>query len=215
MNLWWVVAGVLVVLAALGWYLSFVARRLDRLHRRVEGACSALDAQLVRRAQAATEVALDGLLDPASAVLLHAAATAAAASARRAPMLGLASDPVAIDTAGAALNLRERAHLADLGSEREAAESDLSRTLRLTLDLLPDDHPVLATEEIAALADVCHRGRLARRFVNDAVTASLAVRRKRVVRWFRLAGTAPPPQTVEIDDEPSRVLRADGVPGGG
>jgi hypothetical protein len=37
-----------VVLVA--WYLTFYATRLDRLHARVEGARSALDAQLVRRA---------------------------------------------------------------------------------------------------------------------------------------------------------------------
>ena len=34
------------------WYLSYTAARLDRLHARVEGALSALDAQLVRRAEA-------------------------------------------------------------------------------------------------------------------------------------------------------------------
>ena len=42
---------------------------------------------------------------------------------------------------------------------------------------------------------------LARRFHNDAVTDVRRVRRKRVVRWFRLAGHAELPRTVEIDDE--------------
>ena len=40
----------LLVLALFAWYLSFSASRIDRLHHRVEGARSALDAQLVRRA---------------------------------------------------------------------------------------------------------------------------------------------------------------------
>ena len=42
---------------------------------------------------------------------------------------------------------------------------------------------------------------LARRFHNDAVTDVRRVRRKRVVRWFRLAGHAEMPRTFEIDDE--------------
>ena len=44
---------VVIVLIALAWYLSYSAARLDRLHAKVEGAMSALDAQLVRRAEAA------------------------------------------------------------------------------------------------------------------------------------------------------------------
>ena len=46
-----------------------------------------------------------------------------------------------------------------------------------------------------------HRVQLARRFHNDAVTDVRRVRRKRVVRWFRLAGHAEMPRTFEIDDE--------------
>ena len=45
-----VAAGVLLVL---GWYLSYSAGRLDRLHHRVETSRAALDAQLARRAAAA------------------------------------------------------------------------------------------------------------------------------------------------------------------
>src|SRR6476469_1892342 len=66
---------VLLVLALLAWYVSFSASRLDRLHHRVEGARNALDAQLVRRAEAAVELATSGALDPATALLLAGAAT--------------------------------------------------------------------------------------------------------------------------------------------
>ena len=45
---------VLALLIALGWYLSYSAARLDRLHAKVEGAMSVLDAQLVRRAEASS-----------------------------------------------------------------------------------------------------------------------------------------------------------------
>jgi hypothetical protein len=40
----------LALLLVLGWYLSYSAARLDRLHHRVETTRAALDAQLARRA---------------------------------------------------------------------------------------------------------------------------------------------------------------------
>jgi hypothetical protein len=59
-----------------GFYLSWTAGRLDRLHARVDAAWAALDAQLVRRAAAARAVAAH--LDDASAGhALEEAATAA------------------------------------------------------------------------------------------------------------------------------------------
>src|SRR5699024_1706206 len=70
----WLVIGVSVLLL-LAWYLSYSAARLDRLHAKVEGALSALDAHLVRRAEAALELANSGALDPASAFLIVRAAT--------------------------------------------------------------------------------------------------------------------------------------------
>ena len=58
------VAGLIVV------YLSSTAGRLDRVHRRIETAAAALDAQLLRRAALAADVADSGLLDPAASLLL-------------------------------------------------------------------------------------------------------------------------------------------------
>ena len=66
--------GALALVAVLGWYLTFSATRLDRLHARLEGARSALDAQLVRRASVALQIAGSGRLDPATALLLADAA---------------------------------------------------------------------------------------------------------------------------------------------
>ena len=57
---WVAVTAALVFLLA--WYLSYSASRLDRLHAKVEGALSALDAALVRRAEAADQ-ALEGIDD--------------------------------------------------------------------------------------------------------------------------------------------------------
>jgi hypothetical protein len=65
----------LVVLALiLGWYLSFSATRLDRLHHRVETSWEHLDALLQRRAAVAIEIAYKCELDPATYLLLASSA---------------------------------------------------------------------------------------------------------------------------------------------
>jgi hypothetical protein len=171
-GLAWSALALLVVLVA-GWYLFFSATRLDRLHARVEGARSALDAQLVRRASVALQLATSGQLDPATGVLL----------------------------AGAAHEARE-AEPAD----REVAESDLTVALHAALaepglgDALDAD-PV-GHELLLELSSACQRVELARRFHNEAVRAARVVRRKRVVRYLRLAGHAEWPPTFEMDDTP-------------
>jgi len=171
----------LLVVALLAWYLSFSASRIDRLHHRVEGARSALDAQLVRRAEAAVELATSGALDPASGLLVA----------------GAASD---------ALEVGEH----DGGEERrERAESDLSRALQVALE--PDLVAVLRGDLVAGpllerLRASSHRVQLARRFHNDAVTDATRVRAKPIARWARLAGRADPPETFEMDDDPPLAL---------
>ncbi len=193
-------AGLLLAAAvvALGWYLLFCARRLDRLHRRVEGAAVALDDQLLRRAQAALELSSTGVLDPASALLVAgAAATALEAGEDRAAQLAL--DPFSVS------------RLEALGEERGSAESDLSRALRATLDPLPDDHPARTDHLLDQLGALGHRVALARRFHNDAASHAAALRRKRLVRWARLAGSAPHVRTVDFDDGPFRAAPGEGA----
>ena len=56
------------------WYLSFLASRLARLHHRVETSWEHLDALLQRRAAIALEISHSQNLDPASSLLLTAAA---------------------------------------------------------------------------------------------------------------------------------------------
>ena len=56
----------------------------------------------------------------------------------------------------------------------------------------------LPAEIATELADAEHRLVLARRVHNDAVRDTLALRRRRSVRWLRLAGTAPLPSYFEI-----------------
>lgn len=167
----------LALLLVLGWYLSWSAARLDRLHHRVESARAALDAHLARRAATAIEAA--AVLDPASGLIL-----AAAGSESLAEGAARAADPA--------------------GPVAEEVENDLTRALQHTLGD-PDEVARLragglAADLLDALAAACVRVQLARRFHNDAVAQAQRVRRKRVVRWAHLAGRAAMPQMVEFDD---------------
>ncbi|GLY68907.1 NUDIX hydrolase [Amycolatopsis taiwanensis] len=90
--------------------------------------------------------------------------------------------------------LREAADAAETAPrpDREAAENELTRLLAvIDRDRLP---PRLADE----LADAEQRVVIARRVHNDAVRDTLALRRRRKVRYFKLAGTAPQPEYFEI-----------------
>ena len=65
---------VILVVIVSGWYLSFTATRLDRLHHRVETSWANLDVLLQKRAAVALEIAHSDIADPASSMLLTAAA---------------------------------------------------------------------------------------------------------------------------------------------
>lgn len=173
------IAIALIVLVA--WYISYGAARLDRLHSRVEGALSVLDAQLVRRAEATLELVNCGALDASSALILA----------------GAASDSLEADATDQ--------------SSREAIESDLTQALEIalgdeTLQRLRADEGVGAPV-LQRVSAANQRVQLARRFLNDAVTDVRRVRRKPGVRLLRLAGHAELPQTFEIDDELPMLVR--------
>jgi hypothetical protein len=68
----WLVSALLILLIL--WYLSFTATRLDRLHHRVETSWANLDVLLQKRAAVALEIAHSDIADPASSMLLTAAA---------------------------------------------------------------------------------------------------------------------------------------------
>jgi 8-oxo-dGTP pyrophosphatase MutT (NUDIX family) len=77
-------------------------------------------------------------------------------------------------------------------SEREEAENALS------LQLAGVDRGRLPLALTAELLDAEQRVVIARRVHNDAVRDTLGQRRRRAVRWFKLAGTAPRPEYFEI-----------------
>lgn len=189
MRVWFWVVLVVAIIALVAWYLSYTAARLDRLHARVEGSVSSLDAQLVRRAEAVMELAHAGVLDPATSMLLaHAASTS----------LDLADDAEVHD------------EVRDFGIDREraTAESDLSHTLRvaLTPDALRDiDARPGAHTLLQRVTQAGQRVVLARAFHDDAVRAVRRVRAQPLVRAFHLAGRTTMPQVVDFDLKPPAV----------
>lgn len=167
--------------------LSWTAGRLDRMHIRLATARASLDRQLVDRAAATVRVATSGPTDPASAMVLVGAAEEARTSAGTG----------AHGAHESALSQALRAVLGD-----EAVVSELWRNA---------DGPDRAA--LSELAAACERVRLARGFHDDLVARTQAMRLRRLVRWFRLAGHAPWPTPYLVDDElPQGLVRvsADG-----
>ncbi|MEU5346270.1 MULTISPECIES: hypothetical protein [unclassified Streptomyces] len=163
---------IVVALVAIGLYLSWTAGRLDRLHSRIDAARAALDAQLLRRASVAQELATSGVLDPAASIVLYEAAH----GARQAEE-----------------DNREVAE-SDLSQALRAVFGEVQQVEAV--------QAVPGGEDAAReLAQAVRRVPMARRFHNDAVRAARALRRHRKVRWFRLAGHAPFPLAFEMDDE--------------
>jgi hypothetical protein len=167
------IALLIAVVVLLGVYVSWRATRIDRLHVRLETARAGLDAALVRRAAVALELAASRQLDPATSLLLAAAAHEARI---------------------AETDNREFAE-SDLSRALRAVvdQPDFRRTLAAG-----DDGAALLEDLDAAVRKVAY----ARSFYNNAVTATRAARRKLLPRVLPLSGRAPLPEFFEIDDAP-------------
>lgn len=175
---------IVLLLLAIGWYLSYLAARLDRLHHRVESSRAALEARLARRAAVAREVGR--LLTPvAGADLINAASRtlSTATPARGSDVRGVLIVELPVS---------------------EIAENDLTRALHRAFgdpgtaaELRTDPAAALLLDELISAGESVQ---LARRFHNDAVAHAQRMRRTWVVRWAWLAGRAEMPQMVEIDD---------------
>lgn len=179
------IAVVIAVVALVSWYLSYTAARLDRLHTKVEGSVSSLDAQLVRRAEVVREVAGSGALDPASAALLADAASASLEAADVAALDG------GVQGDG-------------IGADRAQTESTLTQVLcaTLTTDVVAElrDEGEGWPEVVERLRSAGQRVQIARRFHNEAVRDVRRLRHRPPVHFLGLAGHTPLPTTVEFDD---------------
>lgn len=191
-----------ILLALALWWVWVAASRLDRLHRKVGASRAVVDAQLVRRATVAAELATSGLLDPVSSVLVGEAAWEALSA-------GGPEDATLPPDLRRLLAAERADHLTDergpqLTVDRGSIESELSATLREVLDD-PDEVAALRADptgnELAdALGSAWYRVQLARRFHNEAVAQATSARRGPLVRLLRLAGHAPVPHSLELDD---------------
>ncbi len=162
-------------LALMLWKLSAIAGRLDRVHIRRDQALTSLRLQLAWRTSSVAKLLTTKALDPVSANILMNEITAVSSAAE--------------------LSLLQYM----------AAESELTRALcvvfedaedvRELISLSPDTEPVLRD-----LAHACRRVELARRFHNDAVGAAQLLHKRKIVRYFRLAGHTELPSAIDVDD---------------
>jgi hypothetical protein len=184
----WLAAGVLLLVLAVVTVISVTrARRLDRLHRRTDAARAGLADALDRRATAASAVA---------DALAHGPPRSGdrAAFARRAEVAALRTAAHAAQAA-----CRDAMRTSGVGLEPcEVAENALTRRLAAL------DRRALPVTLAAELVEAEQLVLLARRVHNDAVRDTLDLRSRRLVRWLRLAGTAPAPAYFEIADPQRR-----------
>ncbi|MFX0580752.1 NUDIX hydrolase [Nocardia nepalensis] len=108
-------------------------------------------------------------------------------------IMGATSDAARSEQAKRLSALADRAERASR-ADRETAENQLSTALSAI------DVAELRPQQVAELADAEARVLIARRFHNDAVRDTLALRTRRPVRILHLGGTAPLPTYFEISE---------------
>ena len=168
---WTIIVLAVLALVLWGFYVSWRASRLDRLHNRTEATRTALDLALVRRASAASDLASSGQLDPATSLLL-------ADAVRRARQ----ADQTDRDLAESDLTRALRAAFSqpDFRSSLSGKEG--------------------ADELLGEVEATAHQVFLARKFYNDMVAVTRDARRRPLARVLRLSGNAQAPEFFEMDD---------------
>jgi hypothetical protein len=168
---WTIIVLSVLALVLVGFWISWRASRLDRLHNRVEAARASLDLTLVRRSSAASELASSGVLDPATSLLL-------ADAVRRARQANQADR----DLAESDLTRALRATVGEPGFRGELATS------------------VGAAELVDEVEAAAHQVFIARKFYNDLAGRTIDDRRRPVARVLHLSGRAKPPEFFDMDD---------------
>lgn len=191
---WWLVAvaALLVLLVVVLWR---VAARIDRLHRRVVSSRSRLAKQLVKRNAETIQIATNESLARNDARRLHSTATKALLEAEA---------PLAADLLGMTKKqTQHESHQLD-PALRLSAESAVSRCLREVLT--PQVREQLSSDPLSAaqleeLDAACNRVRLLRSLHNQDIVQVRLLRRSPLAKIFRLAGNAPFPGFVDLDDK--------------
>ena len=159
---------IVLLLAILAWYLTFLATRLDRLHGRVETSWANLDGLLQRRAAIAIEIARSEISDPASSLLL----TFAAHQAREASV-----------------------------RDRSQAETGLTGALGILIEGADSISSPIELDLLRELDDLTKKIKVAIAMHVEAVDRTQMVRKKFLIRLFRLAGHAPAPVVYEFEGD--------------
>jgi hypothetical protein len=171
---WTTWLSIFFVLVLIGWYLSNLAGRLDRLHLKAEAARLSLDTQLAHRTSA-----IGRLIE------------------------NLSKEQLAqnnLEQTWRKAFSSESAEITPL--DQWQLEGDLTKSLIKLFQQQSDLFSRIELAQVFTdLAAACRRVQYARAFHNDAQKAALAVRQRWVVRWFRLSGRAKLPQPIEFDDQ--------------
>lgn len=165
-------------------YVWVVAVRLDRLHRRVTKMQSNLELTLIKRAAAAVQLATGESLSPKEATrLLEPAKRALALVDGHLP--GTRAD----------LQLQP-------ADSRYVVESSLTKSVRELLEDGADSlgENTLGDAQWSDLLELCYQLQVSRTVYNQDVTLVQDLRAKSIVRILHLAGFAPMPEYVDLDD---------------
>jgi len=122
-----------IILAAviIGWYLSFLASRLDRLHHRVETSWATLDSLLQQRAALAQQIVAESNLDPATAYLISTSAI----SARKASIIERSAAESVLSEALKLVQSSARDNSLELPSELLIELSDITNKVKMAINI--------------------------------------------------------------------------------
>lgn len=189
-----VIIGIILLIAGIWWIVT--ARRLDRLHRGLVQVRTVLRDALATRSRLSLELAATGAPDIVGSILLADVAERAERQSHR----SIVEDGLDV-MAVSPRELLPAETKKDSEGDRHTLESDLSRTLRLVVDeAITADFTPEQSQLLTQLNEARQQIRLARRFHNLQVDQTRRVRSKAPIRLFHIAGSAPMPRTVDIDD---------------
>ena len=121
----------LLAIVIIGWYLSFLASRLDRLHHRVETSWATLDSLLQQRAALAQQIVAESNLDPATAYLISTSSI----SARKANIIERsAAESVLSESLKLVQNSAQNNSL-ELPSELLVELSDITNKVKMAINI--------------------------------------------------------------------------------
>jgi hypothetical protein len=203
---WTIIVLAVLALVLWGFYVSWRASRLDRLHNRTEAARTSLDLALVRRASAAGELASSGQLDPATSLLLADAVRRARQAAPAERDLAESDLTRALRATLGAPEFRAELRASAAGNGGPAGTAAGPGPAPGAGPVLagpgePDAEPDDAVELLDEVEKAAHQVFIARKFYNDVAGRTLDARRRPLARVLRLSGSAPPPEFFDMDDE--------------